>query len=42
MAEAKIYVPKVEAHGAGRTYNQLSDFGWNDVASATANFGTRR
>jgi hypothetical protein len=27
---------------AGRTYNQLSDFGWNDVASATANFGTRR
>jgi len=27
---------------AGRTYNQLSDFGWNDVASATGNFGTRR
>ena len=27
---------------AGRTYNRLSDFGWNDVASATANFGTRR
>ena len=23
MAEAKIYVPKVEAHGAGRTYNQI-------------------
>ncbi len=27
---------------AGRTYNRLSDFGWNDVASAVANFGTRR
>lgn len=27
---------------AGRTYNRLSDFGWNDVASSVANFGTRR
>jgi hypothetical protein len=26
---------------AGRTYNNLSDFGWNDRASATVNWGRR-
>jgi hypothetical protein len=26
---------------AGRTYNNLSDFGWNDRASATVNWGQR-